>query len=99
MMQARIKEQSWLAFLAAKKLRANKVALVWGRTIHLHNTTAKEFLQNQRWVRHEQVHLEQFQRYGMLRFLLLYTWYSIRFGYYNNPLEIEARAKEKEPHC
>lgn len=96
--QARIKEQSWLAFLAAKKLRTNKVAIVWGRTIHLHNTTAKEFLQNSRWVKHELAHVEQYKRYGLLRFLILYLWYSVRFGYYNNPLEIEARAKEKEPH-
>lgn len=97
-MQLRIKEQSWLAFLAAKKLKANKVAIVWGRTIHLHNTLKDEFLQNDRWVRHEMAHVEQYRRYGLFRFLVLYLWYSIRFGYYNNPFEIEARAKEKEPH-
>jgi hypothetical protein len=98
-MEVRIKERSWLAFLASRKLKANKVAIVWGRTIHLHNTTREEFLSNPRWVKHERAHIDQYRRYGTLRFLFLYLWYSIRFGYYNNPLEVEARAKEKEPHC
>jgi hypothetical protein len=42
-------------------------------------------------------HIEQYNRYGFLKFLVLYVWYSIRYGYYNNPFEVEARKKEKEP--
>ncbi len=90
-----IKESSVLASIAAKKLKADKVAMVIGKTIHLHNTTREDFLLDTRWVKHELAHIEQYQRYGVIKFLLLYTWYSIRYGYYNNPFEIEAREKEK----
>lgn len=93
--EIRVKENSFWARLAAKKLGSAKVAMVIGRTIHLHNTSATEFLNNERWVKHEMVHIEQYKRYGLIRFLVLYLWYSARYGYYNNPLEVEARSKEK----
>ena len=38
-----IKENSWLAKIAAKKLRSKSVAMVLGKTIHLHNTTKEQF--------------------------------------------------------
>jgi hypothetical protein len=95
-MNYKIKENSLLARIAAAKLRTNRVALVWGKTIHLFNTSKEEFISNKRWLRHEMAHMEQYQRYGLLKFLCLYTWYSIRYGYFNNPLEIEAREKENE---
>ena len=87
----RIIEQSTLAKLAAAWLRSRKVAMVWGQTILLWGCTQHEFLANRQWVRHELKHVEQYQRFGMLPFLLRYLVYSIRFGYTNNPLEIEAR--------
>jgi hypothetical protein len=90
-----IKENSILAHLAAKKLRADKVAMVIGNTVCLHNTTKEEFLRNTRWVKHEMAHVEQYRRHGIFKFLLLYSWYSIKYGYTNNPFEIEAREKEK----
>ena len=90
-----IKENSFLAFVAAKKLKADKVAMVIGKTIYLHNTTREDFFLDARWVKHEMAHVEQYQQHGILKFLLLYTWYSIKYGYYNNPFEIEAREKEK----
>ena len=93
--EIRVKENSFWARLAAKKLGSDKVAMVIGRTIHLHNTAATEFWNNERWVKHEMAHIEQYKRYGLIRFLVLYLWYSARYGYYNNPLEIEARSKEK----
>jgi hypothetical protein len=33
----------------------------------------------------------QYQREGFFGFLLKYLWYSVRFGYRQNPFEIEAR--------
>jgi hypothetical protein len=90
-----IKENSILARIAAKKLKADKVAMVIGKTIYLHNTKREDFLLDARWVKHEMAHIEQYRRYGVIKFLLLYTWYSMKYGYYNNPLEIEAREKEK----
>lgn len=90
-----IKEKSWIARLAAWKLRSRKMAIVIGKTIHLHNTGRQEFLQNKRWLLHELKHLEQFRRYGFIRFIVLYLWESARHGYINNKYEIEARAAEE----
>ena len=95
-MNIRIKENSFLALLAAKKLKADKVAMVIGKTIHLHNTSKEDFLNDQRWVKHELVHIEQYKKHGLVKFLTLYLWYSMKYGYYNNPFEMEAREKEKE---
>lgn len=91
-----IKENSWLAKIAAKKLGTSNVAMVIGKTIHLHNTTASAFLQNERWVKHELCHIRQYRQYGIIGFLVRYTWESIRKGYYNNRFEVEARDAEKE---
>src|SRR6476619_4444975 len=87
-----IRENSWIAKLAARKLRSGRVAMVLGKTIHLHNTTASEFLQDHRWLQHELCHVRQFQRYGYLGFLIRYLWESILHGYHNNRFEQEARA-------
>ena len=40
---------------------------------------------------HEEIHMAQYADYGTVKFLMLYVWYSIRYGYRNNPFEIEAR--------
>ena len=86
-----IKENSWIAKLAAIKLRSNRVAIVIGKTIHLHNTTKQEFLKDEKWVKHELCHVKQFQQNGYLFFIVKYVWESIRHGYYNNKYEVEAR--------
>ena len=49
----RIKENSWIARIAAIKLNAASVAIVIGNTIHLHNATKAELLANRRWLTHE----------------------------------------------
>lgn len=98
MMNINIKENSFLALLAAKKLKADKVAMVIGKTIHLHNTSKEDFLKDRRWLKHELVHIDQYKKHGLLKFLFLYVWYSMKYGYYDNPFEVEAREKDKELH-
>jgi hypothetical protein len=90
-----IKENSWLAKIAAIKLGAKAVAMVLGKTIHLHNTTKADFLQDERWVKHELCHIKQFKEHGYFLFLLKYLWESLRKGYYNNRFEVEARKAEE----
>lgn len=54
------------------------------------------FYQGEPWLRlrrHERVHVAQMRKHGVLKFYALYLWYSIRYGYWNNPFEIEAREK------
>ena len=48
-------------------------------------------------IRHEQCHLEQIERDGMLVFAVRYLWWLLRYGYQRNPYEIEARAAEAKP--
>ena len=85
-----------IARLAAWKLNSGKLAIVIGRTIHLHNTERLEFLKDRKWLLHELKHIEQFRRHGLLPFILLYLLESIRHGYVNNKYEIEARTAEKD---
>ena len=89
-----VKENSWLAHIAAKKLRSPQVAMVLGKTIHLHKITKEEFLGNERWLNHELCHIRQFRYYGHWGFMVRYLLESIRRGYYNNMFEVAARAAE-----
>ena len=89
-----IKENSWLAKIAAKKLAADAVAMVIGKTIHLHGTTKDYFLADERWLKHELCHIKQYKENGTIIFLIKYLWESLRKGYYNNKYEVEARQAE-----
>ena len=89
-----IKENSWIAKLAAKKLQANNMAIVIGKTIHLHNATRHDLLQNEKWLKHEMCHIMQFQQYGFITFIAMYLWQSLLHGYHNNKFEVEAREAE-----
>ncbi|MGH2563769.1 MAG: DUF4157 domain-containing protein [Ginsengibacter sp.] len=95
-MELNIKENSWIAKLAAKKIQSKNVAIVIGKTIHLYNVTKQQFLQDETWVKHEVCHLQQFERHGRFIFIIKYLWESIRHGYYDNKYEVEARRAEKE---
>jgi hypothetical protein len=95
-MDFHIKENSFIARMAAWKLSAKRVAIVIGRTIHLHNTTKEEFLKDERWVKHELCHIQQYKRLGFFRFITLYLWESMKKGYHNNKFEAEARQAEKQ---
>lgn len=90
-----IKENSWLAKMAAKKLKSKSVAMVLGKTIHLHNTSKTNFLKDERWVKHELCHIKQFKEHGYFCFIVKYLYESVRHGYYNNRFEVEAREAEE----
>jgi hypothetical protein len=91
-----IKENSFIAKLAARKLRSKNVAIVLGSRIHLYGVTKGTFLNNQRWLRHELKHIEQYKRLGFLRFIAVYLWQTFKVGYYKCGLECEARAAEND---
>jgi hypothetical protein len=93
-MEFLIKENSWIAKLAAKKLRSENVAIVIGKTIHLYHVSRQDFLKDDKWVNHEMCHISQFKKYGFLNFIFKYLVESMRNGYYNNTYEIEARNAE-----
>lgn len=54
-----------------------------------------EHLDHARLVRHELRHLEQAREMGALRWYVTYLWYAVRYGYRDNPLEVDARAAER----
>ena len=89
-----IKENSWLAKFAAKKLKTKSVAMVLGKTIHLYGSTKEIFLADVPWVKHELCHIKQFAKHGYLLVTIKYLWESLRVGYYNNKYEVEAREAE-----
>ncbi len=95
-MKVYIKENSFWARLASRKLRAAHMAITLGNTIHLHRTTTADFLKNKKWVCHELAHVRQIRKYGLFLFLLMYTWESLKKGYYNNKWEYEARQAEHD---
>jgi hypothetical protein len=91
-----IKENSWLAHIAAKKLKASAVAMVLGKTIHLYGTNKAAFLADPCWVKHELCHIKQFKENGFVLFLIKYVWETLKVGYHNNKYEVEAREAECE---
>jgi hypothetical protein len=64
------------------------VTLPWGIYI------LPERLQDARLVRHEQAHADQIAQYGVIGFYAKYLWFTLRYGYRNNPLEEKARKAE-----
>ena len=92
----RIRQNSWLAHWAARNLGYDYVAMVFGHTIHLHNTSLEKFFARPSWVIHELKHVEQYERFGLLGFLYRYFKEHLRKGYWNNALEVEARASERD---
>lgn len=91
-----IKENSWIAKIAARKLQSDNVAIVIGRTIHLYHVSKEDFLKDEKWVRHEMCHIRQFKKHGFFPFILKYLLESLRRGYDQNKYEIEARMAENE---
>ena len=39
---------------------------------------------------HELTHVKQIERDGIIKFSVMYTYYTIKYGYRDNPYEIEA---------
>ncbi len=92
----RIREDAFVAWLAAWFLQGKKVAIVIGSNIYLHGAKEVELQQSKAWLRHELMHVQQFKKEGTFRFLMKYCWESLRKGYWNNRYEIEARAAANE---
>ena len=84
-----------LARIARLVLKAPRVAMVVGQTVHLSGTSREEFLADAEGVAHEAVHLRQYREHGLLPFLWKYLIESARVGYYHNKFEAEAREEAR----
>lgn len=74
---------SWLA----KQLPEDAIAFTFGEHVFVKGGRI-----GQPELLHEAEHVIQFRRYGKLGFLIRYFWWSLRHGYRENPLEVQARA-------
>lgn len=72
------------------------MAMVLGTKILLYGVSKSEFLQNEKWLKHELEHIRQFKQHGFFNFLGKYFLESLRKGYYQNKYEIEAREAEEQ---
>ena len=61
------------------------IAMPW-RTVYM----MPEYFHHALLRQHELVHIAQMERHGTLRFCVLYLWWTLRHGYWDNPFEIEA---------
>ena len=83
--------QKWVNIFKRKKFKAFSITL--GQTSYF---TCDEIKVDKAWHKHEDKHKEQWKRDGRIKFSIRYLWWSLRYGYYNNPYEIEAREAEKK---
>lgn len=56
-----------------------------------------ERVHEKRLLRHELAHWRQARRMGLVRFYSFWVFNTLRYGYRQNPLEVEARAAERAP--
>jgi len=49
---------------------------------------------NERLIRHEMCHVRQWWRGWLAGFAVMYLYYLIKYGYWDNPYEVEARNAE-----
>lgn len=89
-----IVENALLARLASLCIKEQSVAMAWGNKILLYGVSKSAFVKNERWVKHELIHVRQFKDHGFLRFLFLYLFETLKHGYHNNKYEVEARNAE-----
>lgn len=76
-------------------LQGNKVRGVCiGRTIYFRDEPS---FVDRRLFKHELIHQQQMQKDGLFLFYLKYFYYSLRFGYHDNPYELEAYERQAEP--
>lgn len=67
----------------------------WAITLPTGIYVIEEHIHKDWLICHERKHEEQAARHGWLVFLARYFWYQMRYGYNNNPFEIEARQAER----
>ena len=82
--------------VGCKEIQSDSVAIVIGKTIHLFHVSKEDFLKDDKWVKHEICHINQFKKYGFYTFIIKYLYESIKNGYDNNKYEVEARNAENE---
>ena len=80
-----------LILIIFKKIRkATRVAMINPFTYKIYTYPSPYEISDSLY-KHENRHLKQVKEEGRLKFACKYLWYNIRYGYDNNPYEIDAR--------
>ena len=85
----KIKEATGLFLLLLNLFKFDAWASVW-KTIYIR----KEHYHNERLIAHEMCHIGQIKADGWYWQPIKYLYYTVRYGYKNNPYEVEARKAE-----
>jgi hypothetical protein len=85
--------QNWVMLLAQPNVKTWAITI--GQTTYY--SESKEYVDARpRWRKHEECHKFQWKREGFLKFAKKYLENLKKYGYYNNPFEVEAREAENK---
>ena len=86
------------------KIMPKFICLFWPKQFVAITLTSKlicyrneEWMKNEGLRKHEAVHCRQMEENGWLKFMIKYLCYSMRYGYWKNPYEVEARSESGYP--
>lgn len=89
------KHECWLPKMLGKYMGYKKFAITFGQTAY-YSQSKEEVEKDKKWINHENFHKFQYKRDGFSRFLIKYIYYNAKYGYWNNPYEVEARSHEND---
>jgi len=69
---------------------SKRYAVTFGQTT-FYSVPKEEVEMSPSWIVHENKHKEQYKRDGFFNFLFKYIYYQFKYGYKDNPYEVEAR--------
>ena len=72
---------------------ANIVGVTWKPNIYIY---PEKYKKNIKLIKHEECHLKQQREMGKFKFIVVYVHQYFKYGYWDMPLEIEARKAELE---
>lgn len=82
----------WIFFIVRHKAAYHEVAMIDPFFLNI-ITIGDNFIKESMY-KHEACHIAQVKREGRLKFICKYLYYNIKYGYKNNPYELEAKKAE-----
>jgi len=89
-MQVKVQEAKGIYSWFLYKFNYGAITMPW-KTIHIRSDRIG--LQYKKLLEHELVHVDQINKLGAIKWTLTYFYYQLRYGYANNPFELEATRK------
>ena len=90
------KYNSTISKILAKILKYRLFAITTSKNCTRYSCSKEEVDEIIWWRKHENVHKQQFSKFGWFNFVFQYFLESIKYGYINNKFEVEARKASGE---